>query len=156
VHQSHGGVVPNLDGSIPRSRDDNRSLQVVVVSNAGNPVGVSVLLNGELADTVDVPNLKVSIDGAGSDLSVVGGERNREHILSVTDESLSGFTSLEVPKTDGRVPGGGEAETGVLRNINVRDEVRVTSENSSRKTSFLLVITISNVLEVPDDEGSIS
>lgn len=156
VHQGHGGVVPNLDSSIPRSRDDNRSLQVIIVSDAGNPVGMSVLLNSEFTNTMDVPNLKVFIDGSRSDLSVIGRERNREDIFGVTNESLSGFTSLEVPKTDGRVPGRGEAETGVLRDINVGDEVRVASENSSRKTSFSLVITVSNVLEIPDDERSIS
>ena len=117
---------------------------------------MSVLLNGEFTNTMDVPNLKVSIDGSRSDLSVIGRERNREDILGVTDESLSGFTSLEVPKTDGRVPGRGKAETRILRDIDIRDEVRVASENSSRKTSFSLVITISNVLEIPDDEGGIS
>ena len=41
VHQGHGLVVPDLDGSVPRSRHDDWLLDVVVESDAGNPVTVS-------------------------------------------------------------------------------------------------------------------
>jgi hypothetical protein len=72
VHKRHGSVVPNLDSSIPRSRDNNRSLHIVVESDARNPVGMLVLLDGELANTLDVPNLDLLIDRSGSNLPVVG------------------------------------------------------------------------------------
>jgi len=88
VHERHDGVIPDLDGLIPGGRDDDWLLDIVEVSDAGNPVGVLVLVNGELADTVDVPDLEVLVDGAGSDLSVIGGEGNREDIFVVTDEGL--------------------------------------------------------------------
>jgi len=104
VFQSHDGVVPNLDGLIVRSRDDNWVLDVVEVSNAGNPVGVRVLVNGELADTVDVPNLEALIDGSRGDLSVIWGESNREDVLGVPEEGLSGGGGLEVPESDGAIP----------------------------------------------------
>lgn len=113
VHQRHGGVVPDLDGSIPRGRDDNRSLHVVVESDAGNPVGVLVLLNGELADTLNVPNLNLLINGAGSDLPVIRGESDSHNIFGVTEESLSGLSSSEVPESDGTIPRGREGESGV-------------------------------------------
>ena len=104
VLKGHDGVIPDLDGLIPGSRNDDWLLDIVEVSNAGNPVGVLVLVNGEFADTVDVPNLKVLIDGTGSNLSIVWGESNREDIFGVTDKSLSGLSSLEVPESDGTIP----------------------------------------------------
>jgi len=104
VLEGHDGVIPDLDGLIPGGRDDDWLLDIVEVSDAGNPVGVLVLVNGELADTVDVPNLEVLIDGTGGNLSIVWGEGDREDIFGVTDKSLSGLCFLEVPKSDGTIP----------------------------------------------------
>jgi len=104
VLEGHDGVIPNLNGLIPGSRDDDWLLDIVEVSDAGNPVGVLVLVNGELADTVDVPNLEVLIDGTGGDLSIIWGEGDRKDIFGVTDKSLSGLSSLKVPESDGTIP----------------------------------------------------
>jgi len=104
VLKLHCGVVPDLDGSVPGGRDDDWGLDVVEVSDAGNPVVVWVLVDGELADTVDVPDLQVLVHGSGSDLSIVWGEGNREDISLVTDEGLSGLSGLQVPESDGSVP----------------------------------------------------
>jgi len=104
VHEGHDGVIPDLDGLIPRGGDNNRLLDIVEVSNAGNPVGMRVLVNGELADSVDVPNLDGFINGSRGDLSVIWGESNREDIFGVTDKSLVGLGSLEVPESDGTIP----------------------------------------------------
>jgi hypothetical protein len=129
VHEGHGGVVPNLDGLIPRGRDDNRSLHVVVESDAGNPVLMLVLLNGELANTLDVPNLDLLVDRSGSNLSIVRGESDGHDILGVTKEGLSSLSGLEVPESDGTIPGGREGESRVRGEIDVRDEVRVTGHD---------------------------
>ena len=64
-----------------------------------------VLVNGELADTVDVPDLEVLVHGSRGDLSVIWGEGDREHVLGVTDEGLSGGGGLQVPESDGGIPG---------------------------------------------------
>lgn len=104
VFEGHDGVIPNLDGLIPRGRNDDWFLDIVEVSDAGNPVGMLVLVNGELADTVDVPNLEVLIDGTGGNLSIVWGEGNREDIFGVTNKSLSGLSGLKVPESDGTIP----------------------------------------------------
>jgi hypothetical protein len=104
VHEGHDGVIPDLDGLIPRGGDNNRLLDIVEVSNAGNPIGMRVLVNGELADSVDVPNLDGFINGSRGDLSVIWGESNREDIFGVTDKSLVGLGSLEVPESDGTIP----------------------------------------------------
>ena len=104
VHEGHDGVIPDLDGLIPRGGDNDWLLDIVEVSNAGNPVGMWVLVNGELADSVDVPNLDGFIDGSRGDLSVVWGESNGENVLGVTDKGLVGLGGLEVPESDGSVP----------------------------------------------------
>jgi hypothetical protein len=148
VHQSHGGVIPDLDLSIPRAGDDDRALDVVVVADAGDPVGVSVLVNGELADTVDVPDLEGLVDGAGGNLPVVGRESDGEDVLRVADESLASLGGLEVPKTDGAVPGGRKAEAAVLRDIDVRDEMGVSSHDSLGLASLLLLIGIGDLSKV--------
>jgi len=119
VLEGHHRVIPDLDGLIPGGGDNNWGLGVVVVSNARNPVGVRVLVNSELADSMDVPNLEGLINGSRGDLSVIWGESNGKDILGVTEESLSGGGSLEVPESDGSVPGGGKAESRVLRKIDV-------------------------------------
>ena len=115
-----------------------------------------VLVNGELAHSVDVPNFEVLVHGSRGDLSVIWGESNGKDILGVTEESLSGGGSLEVPESDGSVPGGGKAESRVLGKIDVGDEVGVSGKNLSGLTPFLLVIGISVLIEIPDHEGLVS
>jgi len=105
VLEGHHGVIPDLDGLVPGSGNNDWGLGVVIVSDARDPVSVWVLINGELADTMDVPNLEVLVDGAGGDLSVIWGESNGKDVLGVTNESLSGGGSLEVPESDGTIPG---------------------------------------------------
>ena len=104
VHEGHDGVIPDLDGLIPRGGNNNRLLDIVEVSNAGNPVSMWVLVNGEFANSVDVPNLDGFIDGSGGDLSVIWGESNGENVLGVTDKGLVGLGGLEVPESDGSIP----------------------------------------------------
>ena len=157
VHQAHGLVVPDLDGSVPRGRNDDWLLDVMVESDAGDPVGVWVLVDGELANTVDVPDLDGLVDGSRDDLSVVWGESNGENILGVTDEGSVGGALLQVPESDGAIPGGREAESAIGGEIDIRDEVRVTLEDLSWNTPFLVLISLGGaLLDVPDDEGLIS
>jgi hypothetical protein len=104
VHEGHNSVIPNLDGLIPRGGDNDWLLDIMEISNAGNPVSMWVLVNGELADSVDVPNLDGFIDRSRGDLSVIWGESNREDIFGVTNKSLVGLGGLEVPESDGTIP----------------------------------------------------
>jgi len=105
VHEAHDGVVPDLDGLVPGGGDNNWGLDIVEVSDAGNPVGMWVLVNGEFTGSVDVPDLELLVDGSGGDLSVIWGEGNREDVLGVTDEGLSGLGGGQVPESDGTIPG---------------------------------------------------
>lgn len=104
VLQAHGLVVPHLDGLVPRGRHNDGALGVLVELNAGNPVGVSVLFDGELALSDGVPDLQVLISSSTCDLSVVGGEGNCEHVSGVAHESSGGVTFLHVPESQGSVP----------------------------------------------------
>ena len=156
VHEGHDGVIPNLDGLIPRGRDDDWGLDIVEVSNAGDPVGMWVLVNGELADTVDVPDLDGLVNGSRGNLSVVWGEGNGEDVLGVTDEGLSGGGGLQVPESDGTIPGGREAESRVLGEIDIRDEMGVSSHDLSGLSPLLLLIGVGGLIEIPDNEGLIS
>jgi len=104
VHEAHDGVVPDLDGLIPGGGDNDWGLNIMEVSNAGNPVGMWVLVDGEFTGTVDVPDLELLVNRSGGDLSVIWGESNREDILRVTDEGLSGLGGGQVPESDGTIP----------------------------------------------------
>ena len=117
-----------LDKLVPASRDDDGSLGKGRESDAGNPLGVAVLLDGELADTDGVPELDGSVSGGREDLSVVGREGDREDVLGVADESSDGVTAGEVPKSEGGVPGAGEGVLTVGADLDVGDEVGVTLE----------------------------
>jgi len=104
VHEGHHLVIPDIDGLIPGGRDNDWGSDIVEVSDAGNPVGMWVLVNGELALTVNVPNLNFLVHTTGSNLSIIWGEGNRENIFLVTSESLSSLGSLKVPESDGTIP----------------------------------------------------
>lgn len=58
----------------------------------------------EFAFTESVPQLDSAVTAATDDLSVVGGERNRENIGGVSDEAAGSEASIQVPKAKGVVP----------------------------------------------------
>lgn len=66
---------------------------------------MALIGNGELAVTEGVPELNSSIAGSRDDLSVIGGEGNRENIVGVTHESASSRAGGELPEAESLVPG---------------------------------------------------
>ena len=70
---------------------------------------MTLLGDGELAISQSVPQLDGAVAGSGDNLSVIGGEGNRENIVGVSNKSASGGTSRELPKAESLVPGGGES-----------------------------------------------
>jgi len=156
VHKSHNGVIPNLDGLVPGGRDDDWGLEILEISDAGNPVSVLVGINGEFALTVDVPDLDLLVHGTGGNLSVIWGESNGQNILGVTNKGGSGGGRLEVPESDGTIPGGGESESGILGEIEVGDEMGVSLHDLSWLSPSLLFVGVSSWCNIPDDERFIS
>jgi hypothetical protein len=105
VHELHVGVVPDLDGLIPRGGDADGGLGLVVESNARDGISVRVLVNGMFADTVDVPDFDLVIASTGENLVLVGRESNGEDISGVTMSLWMvfpdlRFQSLQVPSQD--------------------------------------------------------
>ena len=156
VEEGHVEVIPDLDGLIPRGGDAESGLSSVVESHNGDGVSVVVLVNGELALRTGVPDLDVLVEGASDDLSVISGEGNGENISLVTNELGDGSSVGDVPETDGTIPGGGEGEAGVLSQLDLTDEVRVTSHHLLGETPLLVLILFTLWIEGPLDKGLIT
>lgn len=125
VLQTHGLVVPDLDGSVPWSTHNDGVLGVLVELDAWDPVSVGVLLNGELALAYGVPNLQVLVSAATGNLSVVRWKCNSENISWVTHKSLTGDTLLDVPESQGTVPWSRQSISAVLWELDIWNEVGV-------------------------------
>ena len=74
-------VDTDLDDLVPASRDDDGVGDVGAEANAGDPLGVAVLLDVVLALAEGVPELDGLIARSRNDLSVVGRESNAKNIL---------------------------------------------------------------------------
>jgi hypothetical protein len=96
--------VPDLDESVPTSRNNNWGRWGWRESHAGNPLSVSILNNGKFAFTEGVPELDSAIARTRNDLTVISAESNREDILGVSNESASANTRVDVPKAKSVVP----------------------------------------------------
>lgn len=80
------GQVPDLDGAIPTAGHDDRVGVVGREAHAGHPVGVAILLDGELALGKGVPQLDGLVPGAGHDLTVISREGNRQNVLKANQK----------------------------------------------------------------------
>lgn len=144
--------VPHLDEFIPTARDDDRVRRCRGESNARNPLRVAfVFLNRVFALAQSVPQFNRLISGAGDDLSVVHGERDGQDVFAVTDKSSRGCARVQVPQSQGTVPGTGQGELPVRGDDDVLDKVRVTVQASSR---VAVVAFFSG--QRPQDDGFIS
>ncbi len=115
--------VPDLNEAIPTGRHDQGSVKVGREADAGDPLLVAILSDGELALTEGVPQVNGAITRAGDDLSVVGRESDGENVLGVTNESSSGQTSVEVPQAESAVPGAGQGILTIRGDGDVLNEV---------------------------------
>jgi len=98
------GKVPHLNVFVPSSGNNDGVLVVGGESHTGNPVTVSVLLDGVLALGKSVPKLDGLIPGSGHDLSVVSREGDRHDVLGVVLEPSGALSGLQVPQSEGLVP----------------------------------------------------
>ena len=107
-------TVTYLHELVPAGGDDDGVLGVRAEADAGNPVGVALVGDGELAVTEGVPQLDGAVTRAGDNLAVVGREGNGEDIVGVANESASGVAGRELPQAEGLVPRGGQS-VGTVR-----------------------------------------
>jgi hypothetical protein len=87
-----------LDDLVPARAHNNGVLWVWREAYARHPLGVALLGDGVFAVTKGVPELDCSITRARHNLTVVGGEGDRQDIASVADESSSGGTRRQLPQ----------------------------------------------------------
>lgn len=93
---------------IPASADDDGVLGVGAEAHARHPLGVALVGDGELAVSEGVPQLDRAVARTGDDLTVVGGEGNRQDIVGVADKGAGGLAGGELPEAEGLIPRRGE------------------------------------------------
>ena len=95
-----------------------------------SPLSVAILLDIVLAFSKGVPELDCPVTRARDNLSVVSAEADGKDIRGVADETAGGETGVEVPETEGVVPGRGQGELAVRGNNDVGDEVVVAVKDA--------------------------
>ena len=140
------GEVPDLDELVPAARHDEGLGRRRGKAHAGNPLGVAILVDGELALSEGVPELDALIAGSRNDLPVVRRKGDGEHIFLVSDKTAGGVASIEVPEAEGAVPGSREGELTIRRDDDIFDEVAVSLEGAAGKTVVSLLAG-----KLPDD-----
>jgi hypothetical protein len=128
---------PDLDKTIPAARNSNRGGRVGREGNIRNPLGVTVILKGELALTKGVPELDKTITAARHDLTVVRREGNSENILAVTNEAAGADTVGKIPKTEGVIPAARESVVTIVGELHILNKVAVAVETTLSMSVFL-------------------
>lgn len=98
-----------LNELVPTSGNNDGVLGVRGEANAGNPLGVALVSDGELAVTEGVPELDGAITRTRDDLAVIGGEGHGENVAVVPNEAAGGVAGGEFPEAKGLVPGCGQS-----------------------------------------------
>jgi len=144
--------VPNFDGFVPSSGDNERIFSVWRESDTADPVVVRTSsVDGVFAFTKGIPQTDASITRTRNNLSVIRRESNAEDIIGVSSKNFGGCSTSEVPESQGFIPRAGESESSVRRQNNVLNKVGVTSESSFWGSSF---VSISG--KIPRDNGFIT
>jgi len=141
------GQIPNLDEFVPSGGDDDGVGVGWRETDAGDPFGMSFLLDGVFADAESVPQFDGAIAGAGDDLSVVSGEGDAEDVLSVSDESPRRRSHRQVPQTQSRIPRAGQSELPIRGQNDVGHEVSVALESLVGDTVVSVILG-----QLPDDD----
>jgi len=128
---------PDLDKTIPAARNSNRAGRVGREGNIRDPLGVTLVLKGELALTKSVPELDKTITTAGHDLTVVSRESNSKNILGVANEATSADTVGEIPQAEGVIPAARESVVAIVGQLDVLNKVAVTVETTLSMSVFL-------------------
>ncbi|KAH3670061.1 hypothetical protein OGATHE_002874 [Ogataea polymorpha] len=118
-------------------------------SHSVDPVGVG--LQGGHTLTERVPDLDGLVSGGRHNLSRVGGNGNRQNVSLVSNKSNDRFAGIELPKSQGLVPGGRDGVQSVWRDGTVLDNVRVALQSLLGNTVVVLVSS-----QLPGDQGLVS
>lgn len=98
------GEIPDLDKLIPATRNDERVLSGWGESYAGDPFGMTLIMNCVLAFAKSIPELDGFVSRTRYDLTVIGGESYGEDVLGMAHKATGGLTGVEIPQTKCVVP----------------------------------------------------
>lgn len=143
------GDGPNFHQLVPASGDNDGILGLGGKLDTANPVAMGVL-DSALALTESIPETNGAIATTRNDLTVVGGEGNRENIFGVSDEATCGGAIIESPETKSGIPRGGKSELAVLGNDNILNEVVVSTESLLGATVLLRILKVTLEVEHHD------
>jgi hypothetical protein len=149
------GETPDFDNFVPTTGDEQRGRKIGRETDTGNPVSVAIIGDGVLAFTKSVPQLQLVIAGTGNNLTVVSAEGNTGNITSVADEAASSLTAVDIPKSEGTIPGSRKCELTIATDNNILDEVGVSKQGLAGNTSDRLSGAVVTV-DVPVDDGLVS
>lgn len=99
-------IVAYLDELVPAGGDNDGVLGVGAEAHAGNPLGVALVGDGELAVAEGVPQLDGAVTRTGDNLAVVGGEGDGQDVVLVANKGAGGLAAGQLPQAEGLVPGG--------------------------------------------------
>lgn len=91
------GQIPDLNGAIPTSRDDDWIHLIRWETNARDPIAVTIFLNGVLALSQSVPQLDGLVARSRDNLTVVSWESNGENVLKKRKKKIT-LIQLELHK----------------------------------------------------------
>lgn len=151
-------AVPDLEFAVPTDGSIVLGLGGLGESDSGDPVFVVVLVmwrlrGGDLALSQSVPQFDGFLNTGGENLSVVSGESAGEQFFVVANEVSDALAGSEIPKSHGLVPRRGHDKSVVVRDRQVTDEVRVTSQAFERSAGLAVDLAW---VQVPDDKSLIS
>ncbi|MDG2774649.1 hypothetical protein P7M68_24350, partial [Vibrio parahaemolyticus] len=114
VPQLAVGQVPNLNGAVPRGRNNSGLKGARAETDAAYPIRMRIaVLDCVLTLSQGVPQLDRAVTRGRHDLTVVNGKGHGEHVLGVANEAAGRGASREVPEAELAVPGAGEGELTV-------------------------------------------
>lgn len=124
------------------------------VSDLGDPLSVVVFVVGlTLHLGLDVPQSEALLVTGRVDLAVVSGEAHGLDFLLVLDELSGALGVSQIPESQSSVPRRGDDVDVVVGDVQIGDEVVVTSQASLWLTEVALSVLL---VQVPDDQGLVT
>jgi len=111
-------------------------------------MGVTILSDCVLTLSQCIPQLDGLVSGSRHDLPVISGEGDGKDILGMVLETTGGLTGIQVPESQGLIPGAGKSVMALGGHHHICHEVTVAVE-----TTFRDAIATFLAFEVPKNEG---
>ena len=157
VHLLH---IPHLHDLVVTAGNHARTLlDVGHEADAAHPIVVALLVQSVLALAQGVPQLDGAVATSREDQTVVGAHAHGEHVLGVSGHGLDRNTGLNVPETDGAIPGGSEGVEAVEGEADILNDVGVSLQRSLGHSAIHdegRIIDHFTSLEVPNHAGMIA